>query len=149
MREELYRAELWLNRNFNDAKRLEADERMLEVLEGRLASCVAKYETDGTQSRDSDAARARHEDTLLDYSTQKQKVETESKKLMAEITRTRAAIDELGDNDLIAVAVDRYINRLRWKDISKVEHVSHATVYRLRLKMLEKMAEILHKKNLI
>lgn len=143
MRQECYDAENWLNRNYNKAKQLEADKRMLEVMGDRLGAGVAKYESDGTESHDPDAARARHEDTLLEYSEQRAKVEKDEKSLISETLKTRRAIGELSDGALQAVAIDRYINRLRWSDIAKLEHISIAQVYRMRRTMLEQMVEIL------
>lgn len=137
------RAQNWLNRNFNAHKQLEADLRMLEIMENRLQSGVARYDNDGTGSRDTDAARARHDDALLEYSLQKEKVEKEQRRLVKEMAKTRRMIDLLDDPLHKALAIDRYINRLKWEDIAKLEHVSIAQVYRHKLTMLEKMAEIL------
>ena len=143
MTDECYKAKEWLNRNYNKAIQLEADQRMLETMSARLGSCVAKYETDGTQSHDADQARARHEDALLEFSEQKAKVEKEERELMQGMTETRRAIDYLADPMHKAVAIDRYINRLRWADIATLEHVSIAQVHRLHAAMLEKIAVIL------
>ena len=145
MRDECYQAKLWLNRNYYSSRQLDADRRMLSIIENRLGSGVAKYENDGTSSGDSDAARARHEDTLLEYSEQRAKVEREERELLTEMTKTRKAIDKLADDDCKAVAIDRYINRLKWNDIADLEHISRAQVFRVHDKMLEAMAKILSK----
>lgn len=137
------KAQEWLNRNYNAHKQLDADRRTLEIMENRLQSGVARYQSDGTESHDADAAKTRHDDALLDYSMQKDKVEKEERRLIKETVKTREAIDKLSDPSQKAVAIDRYINRLRWEDIAKLEHVSIAQVYRLNTAMLEKMAEIL------
>lgn len=137
------KAKEWLNRNYNAHKQLDADRRTLEIMENRLQSGVARYESDGTEHHDADQAKARHDDALLDYSIQKAKVEKEERRLVREMVKTRKAIDGLSDPEQKAVAIDRYINRLRWEDIAKLEHVSIAKVYRLNAQMLEKMAEIL------
>ncbi|MBO5971240.1 MAG: hypothetical protein J6S14_22425 [Clostridia bacterium] len=143
MKNKCKRAKDWLNRNFNAYRQLDADKRMLEVMKNRLGSGVARYESDGSESHDSDKARARHEDALLDFSTQKSKVETEERRLIAETMKTKSAIDQLDDPALRAIATDRYINRLKWEDIATLEHISNAQVFRLNLTMLEKMADIL------
>ena len=143
MTNEAYRAKEWLNRNYNFASQVDADRRMLMIMESRLTSAVAKYQSDGTESRDTDQARSRHEDALLDYSMQKKKVEAEERKLLSEMTKTRRAIDELSLPEHQAVAIDRYINRLSWNDIAKEEHVSRSQHFRVHSDMLEKMAEIL------
>lgn len=137
------RAKEWLNRNFNEHKQLDADRRMLEIMSNRLQSGVARYESDGSECHDPDKSRGRHEDALLDFSTQKAKVEKEERRLVSEMAKTRSAISQLDDPELSALATDRYINRLRWEDIAKLEHISPAQVYRNHLKMLEKMADIL------
>lgn len=143
MTNEAYKAKQWLNRNYNDARRYEADLRMLEVMSNRLQSGVSKYETDGTQSHDPDAAKTRHDDALLEYSMQKAKVEKEGKTILLEMAKTRRAIAELSDPAHQAVAIDRYINRLRWQDIAALEHISAAQVHRVHQAMLERMAVIL------
>ena len=59
--------------------------------------------------------------------------------------KTRRAIDRLEDDDCKAVAIDRYISRLKWNDIADLEHISRAHLFRVHGKMLEQMAEILKK----
>ena len=145
MRDECYQAKLWLNRNYYSSRQLDADRRRLSIIENKLDSGVAKYENDGTGFGDGDAARARHEDTLLDYSEQKARVEREERELKEETAKTRSAIDKLDDDDCKAVAIDRYINCLKWNDIATAEHISRAQVFRVHDKMLEQMAKILSK----
>lgn len=147
MNKELRRAEEWLNRNYGELKRLDADKRTLEVLSARVGARVGKLDRDGTESHDAAIAQARHEDSLFDYSIQAEKVEKETRAISQELEKTRKAIDELGDKDLEAVAIDRYINRFRWKDIAKFQHISEAEAYRRRIRMLEKMALILREGN--
>lgn len=143
MKNEAYKAKNWLNRNYNLSRQLEADQRMLEIMSNRLQSGVARYESDGSEVHDPDRAKARHDDALLEYSIQKDKVEKEAKKLTEEDLKTRKAISELSDPTLKAIAVDRYINRLKWEAIAALEHRSVAQVYRDHKTMLERMAEIL------
>lgn len=147
MRKALKDAERWLNRNYNFIQQVEADKRMLTILTNRLESSVSKYETDGTDVHDVDQSKQRREDLLLDYSSLKAIVEKEEKKLAKELFQTRKMIDKLSKPEYISLAVDRYINRLKWEDISALEHISKSHLYRLRLEMLEEMTEIL--KNII
>lgn len=147
MRKALKDAERWLNRNYNFIQQVEADKRMLTILTNRLESSVSKYETDGTDVHDVDQSKQRREDLLLDYSSLKAIVEKEEKKLAKELFVTRKMIDRLSKPEYISLAVDRYINRLKWEDISALEHISKSHLYRLRLEMLEEMTEIL--KNII
>jgi len=147
MRKALKDAERWLNRNYNFIQQVEADKRMLTILTNRLESSVSKYETDGTDVHDVDQSKQRREDLLLDYSSLKAIVEKEERKLAKELYQTRKMIDKLSKPEYISLAVDRYINRLKWEDISALEHISKSHLYRLRLEMLEEMTEIL--KNII
>lgn len=147
MRKALKDAERWLNRNYNFIQQVEADKRMLTILTNRLESSVSKYETDGTDVHDVDQSKQRREDLLLDYSSLKTIVEKEERKLAKELYQTRKMIDKLSKPEYISLAVDRYINRLKWEDISALEHISKSHLYRLRLEMLEEMTEIL--KNII
>jgi len=147
MRKALKDAERWLNRNYNFIQQVEADKRMLTILTNRLESSVSKYETDGTDVHDVDQSKQRREDLLLDYSSLKAIVEKEERKLAKELYVTRKMIDRLSKPEYISLAVDRYINRLKWEDISALEHISKSHLYRLRLEMLEEMTEIL--KNII
>lgn len=62
---------------------------------------------------------------------------------MTEDLKTRQAIAELSDPTHRAIAIDRYINRLKWEAIAALEHRSVAQVYRDHKQMLEKMADIL------
>ena len=143
MRDECYQAKLWLNRNYYSSMQLDADKRMLAIIENVVNSAVARYESDGTSSGDADAARARHEDKLLEYSMQRERVERETRQLLAENEKTRRAIDKLEDEDQKAVAINRYINRHKWNDIADIIHISRAQLFRVHDKMLEAMAKIL------
>lgn len=137
-----YKAKEWLNRKYKFSLLVDAEKRTLEALSARLGATVSRYESDGTECHDPDKARARHEDTLLEYSEQKAKVEKDERELLSENAKTRAAIGQLSDPVQQAVAIDRYINRLRWDDIAKLNHFSVAHVKRIHGSMLEKMATI-------
>ena len=143
MRDDCYQAKLWLNRNYYSSRQLAADRRMLAVIENLLGSGVARYENDGTNSGDADAARARHEDKLIEYSEQKARVEREERELAAEMLKTRRAIEKLEEEDLKTVATERYINLRKWRDIEELIHISRAQLFRVHEKMLEKMAVII------
>jgi hypothetical protein len=143
MRKAMKRAEEWLNRNYHFIRQVEANKRMLMILSNRLESSVSQYETDGTGTRDIEKNKQRREDLLLDYSELKGLVEKDEKKLVEEVTLTRKKIELLSKPEYISLAIDRYINRLKWEDISNLEHISKSHLYRLRLEMLEEMTVIL------
>ena len=143
MRKAMKQAEQWLNRNYHFIRQVEANKRMLMILSNRLESSVSQYETDGTGTRDVEKSKQKREDMLLDYSELKGLVEKDEKKLVDELTLTRKKIDLLSKPEYVSIAIDRYINRLKWEEISNLEHISKSHLYRLRLEMLEEMTVIL------
>lgn len=144
MTTEAYEAKRWLNRNYKFALQVEADIRLLETIESRLSSAVSSYKPrDG--KTDSVSARKRHEANLDEYSTQKAIVEKEVAYLHAEDAKTRKVIEQLTDAEYKAVAIDRYITRLRWDDIAKVENYSRSSVFRIHKEMLNAVGEILRR----
>ena len=148
MKDECYKTKQWLRRAHKFALKVEADKRMLEILANRVNSGVAKYESDGA-SVDREDARQKKEDALLSYSDQRALVEREQLQLIAEMTQTRKYIRQIGDPVLESIALNRYVNRLCWDDVIKLANYSRAQVFRLHLKMLEELAEILQRKNII
>lgn len=144
MTDKAYHAKKWLNRNYNDHRQLEADRRMLAIMENRLQSGVACYESDGGNHHDVEKSKARHEDALIEYSIQKAKVEKEERRLLSEMNKTREAIAKLENPEHVAIATDRYINRLPWNVIATLEHISIAQAYRLNKIMLEEIAKIIY-----
>ena len=148
MKDECFKAKQWLRRAHKFALKVEADARMLEILAGRVNSAVAKYENDGS-SMDRDAARKRKEDDLLSYSEQRALVEKEQLQLITEMTKSRKIIKQIKDPVLENIAINRYVDRLSWDDVVKLNHYSRAQVFRLHLKMLEELAKVLQTKKII
>lgn len=144
MKARFRKAQDWLNRNFKLHCKYEAELRALRKLENQLGAGVAKYESDGTENHDADMARHRHEDALLSFSEQRARVEALERILTAGMNATRTEIEKLEDLELQAVAIDRFINCMKWEEIARAKHVSKAQVYRLNEKMLEQMADILN-----
>ena len=107
------------------------------------ASPPAAYSSANDAIEDADAARARHEDKLIEYSEQKAKVEREAAQLDVEMAKTRMAINKLEDGDQKDIAIERYINRHKWNDIADILHISRAQMFRIHDKMLDQMAVIL------
>lgn len=148
MKDECFKAKQWLRRAHKFALKVEADARMLEILGNRVNSAVAKYQNDGA-SMDRDAARKRKEDDLLSYSDQRALVEKEQLQLIAEMTKSRKIIKQINDPVLENIAINRYVDRLGWDDVVKLNHYSRAQVFRLHLKMLEELAKVLQTKKII
>ena len=148
MKTECYKAKQWLRRAHKFALKVEADARMLEILANRVNASVAKYENTGA-GVDREDARKRKEDDLLSYSEQRALVEKEQLQLITEMTKSRKIIKQLKDPLLESIAINRYVDRLSWDDVVKLNHYSRAQVFRLHLKMLEELAKVLQTKKII
>ena len=142
MTDSCYAAKQWLNRNRDFFLQLEADRRLLQVVQNRISSGVAQYESDGS-GHDSYTALGKHEDMLGAYVELREKIEKEEIQYLSEVVRTRQAIEYLSKPVLIAIATDRYVNSLSWQAIEDLEHVSHSQVHRYHAELLQEMADIL------
>ena len=143
MTNEQYTAKNWLMRLTDYAAKVDAERRTLEMLQHRLYRGVAHY--DGPGRHDPDAARAAHETALLDFSEQAARVEKAQKAYMAELEITREILETL-PTYLRPLAIDRYINGQKWKELEKIYPYSIAELYRQNNEILEHVAEILNAK---
>ena len=145
MTDKAYKAQCWLNRNYNEYKKVEAERRVLATIEDRLFRGTASYYNDGIQGN-ADASNKRREDTLIEYTEQRATLERAVRQLAKKTEMTRAVIDQLEDPTHQAIAIDRYIARLPWKRIETLEHISRATLFRYHEKMLNEVGDILAKR---
>lgn len=136
-------ADTWLNRAYGLNQELKASIRTLAMKEASLNSGVARYQSDGTESHDPERSKANREDALLEYSETMDRVEKLRRNLYEENAKTLKAIDQISTGELRAIAIDRYINCMTWKEIASAEHISKSEADRRRLRMLEQMARII------
>ena len=142
MTDECYEAKQWMRRVHVIAKRVESNERMLEVLENRVNAAVAKYENSGA-TVDREQAQKRRDDELLEYCEQKAKVERSRNLLSKETHKVRRVISKVDEPILEEILTNRYINRLAWNDVVRISNYSRAQVFRFHGQGLEKVARIL------
>ena len=135
-------AKKWLRRVYYQTLRVEAEKRALKVIEARVNNAVGKMESDGA-AVDRDQTNRKREDTLLDYVQKNKDLEEEYMKLARLKHETRAVIAELKDERLEAIAENRYINCLEWRDIEKINAYSHSHIMRLQSDILSKISAIL------
>ena len=136
-------ADAWLNRAYGLNQELKASIRTLAMKEASLNSGVARYQSDGTESHDPERSKANREDALLEYSETMDRVEKLRRNLYKENAKTLKAIDQISTGELRAIAIDRYINCMTWKEIASAEHISKSEADRRRLRMLEQMVRII------
>lgn len=156
MTDRAYRAKEWLTRNDGLREELEAEYDTLLVMSGRVNSAVAAYETDGSNHRDIEAAKARREDALLDFSSQMERIQKKQLKLIEEMNKTQNVIDQIeyrtsrGDYGALfrAIAKRRYVVGQKWPEIAKLVNRSEQQLLKDNAKICELVADILAK-NLI
>lgn len=142
MTDEMFEAKQWLRRVYVIAKRVESNERMLEVLKARVNTATAVYENKSGRG-DREQAQKRREDALLDYIDQEDKVERSRNLLNRETGKVKKVIDRIDDKTVGDIMDLRYIKLLAWDDVVKVANYSRAQVFRFHGQGLEKVAVIL------
>lgn len=142
MTDEMFEAKQWLRRVYVLSKRVESNERMLEVLKARVNTATAVYENKSGRG-DRDQAQKRREDALLDYIDQEDKVERSRNLLNREAGKVKKVIDRIDDKTVGDIMDLRYLKLLAWDDVVKVANYSRAQVFRFHAQGLEKAAVIL------
>ena len=142
MTDEMFEAKQWLRRVYVLSKRVESNERMLEVLKARVNTATAVYENKSGRG-DRDQAQKRREDALLDYIDQEDKVERSRNLLNREAGKVKKVIDRIDDKTVGDIMDLRYLKLLAWDDVVKVANYSRAQVFRFHAEGLERVAVIL------
>lgn len=142
MTDEMFEAKQWLRRVYVLSKRVESNERMLEVLKARVNTATAVYENKSGRG-DREQAQKRREDALLDYIDQEDKVERSRNLLNREAGKVKKVIDRIDDKTVGDIMDLRYLKLLAWDDVVKVANYSRAQVFRFHAQGLEKAAVIL------
>ena len=126
------------------ADKVEAEKRTLEMLQTRLYKGVSKYDA-FNGSKDPLTARAAHEDALIDFSQQCARVEKAQKEYLAELEITREVLEAIPAH-LTALAIDRYINGIKWGKLEQIYHYGSSMLFRFNAEILDNVAEILNAK---
>jgi len=141
MTDKQYTAKLWLMRLENYAGKLKAEKRTMLMLESRLYKGVSRYEG-YTGRADPMQAQAAHEDAMIAYSEQAERIQKSQADYMRELKATREILEQL-PGLLAPIAIDRYINGLKWEKIETIYHYGHSQMFRLNGDILDHVADIL------
>ena len=142
MSDEAFKAKEWLSRTFALYDEIEAEKRTLGIIKLKLNSGVRNYESI-TRNNDFENSIRWHEDLLLEYTLQNERVEKAKQKLFRELELTRTVIDKVKKPLYRAIATDRYINALNWNEMNKAYDYSSSKMYREHIKTLEAIGRIL------
>ncbi len=141
MSDEAYYAKEWLSRTNDITEEIEAEKRLLLKIKEKLEGGVRSYDNIGS-SHDQDASRKRHEDLLIQYSMQSDRIDQKEKDYLKELSLTRSIIDKLKNPIHRSIAVDRYINGMKWKDILNSYHYEQRQIFKIHEKLLEEVSRI-------
>lgn len=147
MTDSAYHAKNWLLRLSDLSKKVEAERRTLEMLEAKLYKGVSSYDCIHYRI-DPSQAQANHEDNLLSFSFQLQRVEQTQNKYLHELEITQNVMEELPDM-LAALLTDRYINGIKWQKLLDVYHYEKTQLFEYNAKALELLAKVLEEKEII
>lgn len=146
MTDSAYHAKNWLLRLSDLSKKVEAERRTLEMLEAKLYKGVSSYDCIHYRI-DPSQAQANHEDNLLSFSFQLQRVEQAQNKYLHELEITQNVMEELPDM-LAALLTDRYINGIKWQKLLDVYHYEKTQLFEYNAKALELLAKVLEEKEI-
>ena len=145
MTEAQYTAKNWLMLLCDYEQKLKAEKRTLEMLQAKLYKGVSSYEAFNGR-KDPETARAAYEDALLSFSEQSARVEKAQKVYLAELELRREIIEAIPLN-LQSIAIDRYINGIKWDNLERLHGYSKSNLFKLNIDILENVAEVLNAKN--
>ena len=134
-----YNAKLWLNRAEVLGRRVEVERRTLEVIQSKLCG-VSNYEQ--RPKADGLKAMEAHENALIDYSLQRQRLERAQAAYIDAVKETHEVIEELPEQ-YKPLAIDRYINGLKWEKLEELHNYSASQLYEHNKKILDYVAQIL------
>lgn len=131
MTDNQYDAKQWLNRMYKAAEEIDSIKRTLETIVADMGG-VANYSAEFPGKNPK-----ANETKLIRYSQVAAELEKKQENLDREDTRTAAVIEKLSNKKYKIVLRDRYINRLSWRKIAKVNNYSEARLYELHREALE------------
>lgn len=121
MTEREEKAKEWLNRNFGKAMEIEALKRRLERMESELERSVRPIRLKEVQEESNGNSQ---EEKLAEYIDMQKMVDVKILDLGVEDQKTIKAILNVDSAIYRTILIERYVNRLSWKQIAAVMHFS-------------------------
>lgn len=127
-------AQAWLNRNYGKAMEIEAIKRSLERMETNLERSVKPLKFKEVQEEPYGNTQ---EEMIADFLDLQISLRMKIKALADDDRKTLAVIGMVEQAFLRTILIERYVNRLSWKDISNTLHVERGGhLYRMHLEAL-------------
>lgn len=135
MTEREEKAKDWLNRNYALSLELDAIKRRLERMESdleKVCNPIKLREVQGAQGLGNGI-----EERLVEYMDMSSDLQTRMQVLISKDEQTMKIISHVESPMLRAILIERYINRLRWKDMSTVFHFERSRLFDLHVQALD------------
>ena len=134
MTEREEKAKEWLNRNYGRSLEITAMKRRLERMESNLEKVCKplrlKEVQEGHDGNSQESMMAEYLDLAAD-------IERREFVLECADTETQKVIDKVEGSILRTVLIERYINRLRWKDLCDALHFERSWLFEIHKQALD------------
>lgn len=134
MTEREERAKEWLNRNYGIALEIQAIQRRLERMNADLEKVTRPLKI--KEVIEANNPGNAQEDRLADYIDMREDFEKRLEHLNSLDSETLAVINNIEFPTLRSILIERYINRLSWKQICEVTHYERTWVWDLHRQAL-------------
>lgn len=134
MTESEERAKDWLNRNFGMSLEIAAIKRRLERMESNIEKVCKPIRLKEVQEGYGDGNS--QENLMAEYLDLAAEIERRELILEQRDKETAAVIDKVESPILRTILIERYINRLIWRDICEAIHLEKSRMLELHLQAL-------------
>ena len=135
MTEREERAKSWLNRNYGIALEIQAIQRRLERMNADLEKVTRPLKI--KEVIEANNPGNSQEDRLADYIDMSDDLSKRIVCLYRLDEETRRVINRIESATLRAILIDRYINRLSWKQLTEKSHYERSRLFDLHRQALD------------
>jgi len=135
MTEREERAKVWLNRNYGQALEIQAIQRRLERLNADLEKCVKPIRLREVMEGHGDGNG--QEERMAEYIDLSEELSRRLMYLMSLDRKTLDVIEKVDSSILRTILIERYVNRLKWKDLAIAIHIEERRMFEYHLRALD------------
>ena len=134
MTENEERTKEWLNRNYGLALEISAMTRYLERMESNIEKVCKPLRMKEVQEEPSGNTQ---EERMAEYIDLSAELERKQMIMEAKDAETRRVIDQMDSAILRTILIERYMNRLRWKEMTEKLHFEQSRLFELHRQALD------------
>lgn len=135
MTEREEKAKAWLNRNYSTAMEIDAIKRRLERLNSDLEKVTRPLKI--KEVIEANNPGNSQEDRLVEYISLSDDLSKRIVELMEKDAETINVINRVDGSVLRTILIERYVNRLSWRDVAKRCHYEERRIYDYHLQALD------------